>query len=55
LAHLPQRHTLLDLPVLVGVVGLEATPDPQLKSMDAVDFVMAGRPGQVIGKIGKKE
>jgi len=34
---------------------LETAPDPGMKSMDAVDFVMAGRPGQVIGKVGKKE
>ena len=38
-----------------GVDGpLETVPDPGMKSMEAVDFVMAGRPDQVIGKIGEK-
>jgi uncharacterized protein YcgI (DUF1989 family) len=34
---------------------LETAPDPELKSMEAVDFVMAGRPDMVVGKTGKKE
>jgi hypothetical protein len=34
---------------------LETAPDPQRKSMNAVDFVKAGRPGMVVGKVGKKE
>ena len=34
---------------------LETAPDPQRKSMNAVDFVKAGRPGMVTGKVGKKE
>ena len=31
---------------------LETAPDPQRKSMNAVDFVKAGRPGMVKGKVG---
>ena len=34
---------------------LETAPDPELISMEAVDFVMAGRPGMVVGKVGTKE
>lgn len=34
---------------------LDTVPDPEMKSMNAVDFVMAGRPGQVTGKVGKTE
>ena len=34
---------------------LETAPDPQRKSMNVVDFVKAGRPGMVTGKVGKKE
>lgn len=34
---------------------LETAPDPQRKSMNAVDFVKAGRPGMVHGKVGKKQ
>ncbi len=33
---------------------LETAPDPELKSMNAVDFVMAGRPGLVTGAVGTK-
>ena len=33
----------------------ETAPDPHRKTMNAVDFVKAGRPGMVVGKIGKKE
>jgi len=33
---------------------LETAPDPQKKSANAVDFVKAGRPGMVTGKVGKK-
>jgi hypothetical protein len=39
-----------------GVDGpLETALDPKHKSMNAVDFVKAGRPGMVVGKVGKKE
>jgi len=34
---------------------LETAPDPERKTMNAVDFVKAGRPGMVTGKVGKKE
>ncbi len=34
---------------------LETAADPGLKSTEAVDYVMAGRPGMVTGKVGKKE
>jgi uncharacterized protein YcgI (DUF1989 family) len=34
---------------------LETAPDPERKTMNAVDFVKAGRPGMVVGKIGKKD
>lgn len=34
---------------------LETAPDPQRKTMNAVDFVKAGLPGMVTGKVGKKE
>jgi len=34
---------------------LETAPDPQRKSMNAVDFNLAGRPGLVTGKVGTKE
>ena len=34
---------------------IETAPDPQRKSMNAVDFVKAGRPGMVIGMVGKNE
>jgi uncharacterized protein YcgI (DUF1989 family) len=34
---------------------LETAPDPHRKTMNAVDFNLAGRPGMVVGKIGKKE
>jgi uncharacterized protein YcgI (DUF1989 family) len=34
---------------------LETAPDPQKKSANAVDFLKAGRPGMVVGKVGKKE
>ena len=34
---------------------LETAPDPHRKSMNAVDFIKAGRPGMVTGKVGKKE
>ena len=34
---------------------LETAPDPHRKSMNAVDFVKAGRPNMVVGKVGKKE
>jgi len=34
---------------------LETAPDPQRKSMNVVDFVKAGRPNMVHGKVGKKE
>ena len=32
---------------------LETVPDPGLKSAEAVEFVMAGKPGMVIGKVGE--
>jgi uncharacterized protein YcgI (DUF1989 family) len=35
--------------------SLETAADPELKSTEAVDWVMAGRPGMVTGKVGKKE
>ena len=31
---------------------LETAPDPGHKSMNAVDFIKAGRPGMVQGKVG---
>jgi uncharacterized protein YcgI (DUF1989 family) len=34
---------------------LETVPDPQRKTMNAVDFVKAGRPGMVHGKVGTKK
>ena len=34
---------------------LETAPDPQMKSLDAVDWVKAGRPGMVIGEIGEPQ
>ena len=34
---------------------LETAPDPKQKTLNAVDFVKAGRPGMVVGKVGKKE
>lgn len=34
---------------------LETAPDPGRKSMNAVDFVKAGWPGMVTGKVGKKD
>ena len=34
---------------------LETAPNPELKSMEAVDFVLAGRPGMVTGRIGRKQ
>ena len=34
---------------------LETAPDPGLKSTEAVDYILAGRPGMVVGKVGKKE
>ncbi len=38
-----------------GVDGpLETAPDPELKSSEAVDYIMAGRPGMVIGKTGNQ-
>jgi uncharacterized protein YcgI (DUF1989 family) len=33
---------------------LETALDPERQSMNAVDFVKAGRPGMVHGKVGKK-
>lgn len=33
---------------------LETAPDPELKSTEAVDYILAGRPGMVTGKIGTK-
>ena len=32
---------------------LETAPDPQRKTMNAVDFIKAGRPGMVVGKVGR--
>ena len=34
---------------------LETAPDPQRKSMEVVDFVKAGRPGMITGKIGEPQ
>ena len=34
---------------------LETAPDPQRKTMNAVDFNLAGRPGMVTGKVGTKK
>ena len=34
---------------------LETAPDPERKTMNAVDFDKAGRPGMEVGKVGKKE
>ncbi len=34
---------------------LETAPDPQQQSANAVDYVLAGRPGMVTGKIGSKD
>ncbi len=34
---------------------LETAPDPGRKSMNAVDFIKAGRPGMVTGKVGRKD
>ena len=34
---------------------LETAPDPGRQSMNAVDFIKAGRPGMVHGKVGSKE
>ena len=34
---------------------LETAPDPQMKSTEAVDWIMTGRPGLITGKVGKKE
>ena len=34
---------------------LETAPDPQQKTMDTFDFIKAGRPNMVTGKIGKKQ
>ena len=34
---------------------LETAPEPQRGTMNAVDFVLAGKPGMVTGKIGGKE
>jgi uncharacterized protein YcgI (DUF1989 family) len=34
---------------------LETAPDPGNKSMNAIDFIKAGRPGMVTGKVGKKD
>jgi uncharacterized protein YcgI (DUF1989 family) len=33
---------------------LETAPDPQRKTMNAVDFIKAGRPGMVTGKVGEQ-
>ncbi len=33
---------------------LETAPDPQHKTMDAIDFIKAGRPNMVTGKTGEK-
>ncbi len=32
---------------------LETTPDPELKSMEPIDYIKAGRPGMVVGKISE--
>ena len=46
----------LRIAIYEGAEGpLETAPDPQRKTMNAVDFVKAGRPGMVHGKVGKKE
>ena len=34
---------------------LETAPDPGRQTANAVDFIKAGRPGMVVGKVGKKE
>ena len=34
---------------------LETTPDPQQKTWDAIEFLKAGRPGMVTGKVGRKQ
>ena len=34
---------------------LETAPDPKRKSTNAVDFVKAGRPAMLVGKIGGKD
>ena len=34
---------------------LETAPDPKQKTMNAVDFNLAGRPGMVVGKTGGKD
>jgi len=34
---------------------LETAPDPMAKTMEPIDFIMAGRPGMVNSKVGKKE
>ncbi len=39
-----------------GVDGpLETIPDPKRKSMDAIDFIKAGRPGLVTGVVGEEQ
>ena len=46
----------LRIAIYEGAEGpLETAPDPQRKTMNAVDFVKAGRPGMVHGKVGEKE
>ena len=35
-------------------VPLETAPDPKLKTMEPFEYVKAGRPGMVTGKVGKK-
>ena len=34
---------------------LETAPDPQQQSWDPVDWIKAGRPGMVTGKIGEEQ
>ncbi len=34
---------------------LETAPDPQQKTTEPFDYIMAGRPGMGVGKVGKKE
>ena len=34
---------------------LETAPDPQLKTTEPFDFIKAGKPGETVGVIGKKE
>jgi hypothetical protein len=49
------RH-ILRIAIYEGEDGLlETAPDPLRKTANAVDFVKAGLPGMVVGKVGKKE